>query len=528
MPHVVLSGRARDKCSSMSIDKSPTRRPTTDRSTARASEGSGAVIAADAVDVLDTEAAGGLVVRGGTLRVLSYATAVLVSVAGAALMLRHLGVVGFGRYTTIFSFITIVGALSDLGLTGIGLRQGAAGNREQRERVMRDILGMRLMTSSAGVALACLFAVVVGYPTVMVEGIALAGGGLLALVTLDSYTMQLQIGLKLGWTAALELLRQVVQTAVVVALVLGGASLLLFTGSQLPGVLTAAVIAGLLVRRTTRLTPSFNRAHWKQLAQDLLPYAAASAIGAVYFRVEIVLLSLVSTGTQTGLFSAAFRITEVVVGIPWLVASSALPVISRAVERDHERLAYALRRMFDASLAAGVGIAVAILLGAPFAIKVVAGSSYHDSIGVLRIQSATVAFTFLVTQWGFALLALKRTRALLVINAAALAIAVVTTVVLGSLDGANGASVALVSAEAVLAIGYALALQRSKPAVRVRLAIVPRVAVATILALAVAAVSSTPSLPMTAIGMTVYLLVLTLLGGLPPEVRELIPSRPRN
>ncbi|HSZ06049.1 MAG TPA: oligosaccharide flippase family protein [Solirubrobacteraceae bacterium] len=479
------------------------------------------------VDVLDTEAAGGLVVRGGGLRIVTYVAAVLISVAGASLMLRHLGVVDFGRYTTVFSFITIIGALSDLGLTGIGLRQAAVGDAAERERIVRNIIGMRLTTSTIGIAIACAFAIVVGYPAVMVEGIAIAGIGLLALVTQDSYVMQLQISLRLGWTAALEFTRTVGQTLVVVILVVAGASLLAFTGAQIPGAVLAGVIAMALVRHSTRLRPAFEREHWVRLARELLPYAAAAAIGAVYFRVEIVVLSLASTGVQTGLFSTAFRITEVVVGIPWLVASSALPVIARAAEHDRARLKNVLRQMFDASLTAGVGIAVAIFLGAQFAIAVVAGHKYRASVEVLQIQSIIVAFTFLMTQWGFALLALKRTRALLAVNALGLATAIVVTTVLGGAYGANGASVALISAEAALAIGYAFFLTRGGGDLSVRARTAPRVALAAAAAIGAGLISSTPSLVETIIGMTAYVLVLAATGGLPPELFELLPRRRR-
>jgi O-antigen/teichoic acid export membrane protein len=485
------------------------------------------VRAADAgeIDVLDTSAAGGLVIRGGALRVLSYICAVLVSIVGAALMLRHLGVVQFGRYTTVFAFITIIGALSDLGLTGVGLRQAAVGDRAERERVIRNVIGMRLTTSSIGIAVACLFGIVVGYPAVVVEGIAIAGVGLLGLVTLDSYAMQLQVSLRLGWTAALELLRQVGQTAVVVILVVAGASLLPFTGAQIPGILVASVIAALLVRHSSRLWPSFDRAAWMRMARELLPYAAASAIGAVYFRVEIVMLSLVSPGVQTGLFGTAFRITEVVVSIPWLVASSALPLIARAAENDPDRLRYALRQMFDVSLTAGVGIAVAMYLGARFAIEVVAGPKYQDAVEPLRIQSIVVAFTFLMTQWGFALLALKRTRALLAVNALALATAIALAAILGSMYGANGASVAVIGAEAVLALGYALFLNREGGFLRIRAGTAPRVALAAVAGIGVAEISSTSSFVATVIGVGVYLAVIAVTGGLPPELRELVPRR---
>src|SRR5262249_21365245 len=133
-------------------------------------------------DVLDSSSAGGLVVRGGTLRVLGYVLSIGISVLGAALMLRHLGVVDFGRYTTIFSLITIIAALTGLGLTGVALRQAAVASPEGRARIVRNLLGMRLVGTLAGIGIACAFAVVAGYPAVMVEGLAVAGVGLLGVV----------------------------------------------------------------------------------------------------------------------------------------------------------------------------------------------------------------------------------------------------------------------------------------------------------------------------------------------------------
>jgi O-antigen/teichoic acid export membrane protein len=493
--------------------------------TAEPSRPSDPAAGAEAPDLLDTRAAGGIVVRGGSLRVLSYLVAVLVSVVGAALMLRHLDVTEFGRYTTVLSLITVIAALSDLGLTAVGLRQAAVGDRAHREQVMRNVLGMRLTTSIIGVAAACAFGLAVGYPSEMVLGIVLAGGGLLLLVTLDSYTMRLQVGLRLGLTAGLELLRQTSATLVVVLLVIAGASFLPFTGSQIPGLALAALIAALVVSGSTGLMPSFDRAQWKQMARELLPFAAAVAIGAIYFRVEIVILSLFAPGHQTGLFSGAFRITEVVVAIPALVASSALPVVARFAEYDRARLPSVLHRMFHASLAAGVGIALAIFLGAPFALAVVAGPQYHSSIPVLRIQSVTVAFTFLVTQWGMTLLALKRTRALLVANALALAVAISATLALGGIGWARGASIALVVAEMLLAGSYTVALARQGVALRVRIGGVASVAVAAAMGVGVALLTGVSSLPATIIGVTIYLLVLALTGGLPPEIHDLVPAR---
>lgn len=72
------------------------------------------------VDILDTTEAGGVVVRGGTLRLVGYLSGLLLSVASISLLTRHLGVGQYGQYTTVLSLVTVVGAVTDAGMGGLG------------------------------------------------------------------------------------------------------------------------------------------------------------------------------------------------------------------------------------------------------------------------------------------------------------------------------------------------------------------------------------------------------------------------
>ena len=233
--------------------------------------------AEDPTAILDSPLASSKLVRGGTLRVIGYVVGVLVSVVGAAVMIRHLGVVSFGRYTTVLSLITIVGALSDLGLTGVGTREYAVRSPSERERLLRNLLGMRLAMSALGVAAMCAFGAIVGYPTVTIVGTAIGGVTLLALVTQDTATIPLNASLRLGWTASLEFMRQTGTALVIVILAVAGASLLPFIAATIPVGILVAAIAALLVRRQAALRPTFDRAQWRAMAIDVLPYAAAAA-----------------------------------------------------------------------------------------------------------------------------------------------------------------------------------------------------------------------------------------------------------
>jgi O-antigen/teichoic acid export membrane protein len=153
-------------------------------------------------DILDTAEAGGRAIRGGALRAAGYVVATLLALVSVPLLVRHLGVAGFGRYTTVVSLVAVVAGVTEAGLGSVALREYAALDPVARRPFMRDVLGARIMLTSAGVVAALAFAIVAGYPSDMVLGTLFAGLGLVLGVVQATYTVPLAAGLRLGWVTA--------------------------------------------------------------------------------------------------------------------------------------------------------------------------------------------------------------------------------------------------------------------------------------------------------------------------------------
>ena len=166
----------------------------------------------------------------------------------------------------------------------------------------------------------------------------------------------------------------------VVVLVLIGAGLLGVLAAPVPIAIVLVLLTAWLVRGTIPFVPAFDTRAWGRLLRLVLPYAAASAIGAVYVSLVVVLTSLVASQEETGYFSAAFRVFSVLSAVPSLLVASAFPILARAARDNRERLRYALQRLWDASLVIGAGAAVLTAVGAPVAIAVVAGPEYEPSV----------------------------------------------------------------------------------------------------------------------------------------------------
>ena len=118
-------------------------------------------------------------------------------------------------------------------------------------------------------------------------------------------------------------------------------------------------------------------------------------------------------------------------------------------------------RAFEGAVIAGGWVAVIIIIGAGFGIKIIAGPSGRPSVEVLRIMGIGVTATFVVASWGFVLLSLQQYRQLVVANVSALALAVALSLILIPDLHASGGAITTAVLELWLAGSYIVLLSRT-------------------------------------------------------------------
>jgi O-antigen/teichoic acid export membrane protein len=480
--------------------------------------------------VLDTEAAGGLIIRGGVLRLASYVTIVVLSLVPAVLLTRYLGAVTFGKYTTVISLVTIVALVTDTGMFNLGIREYAVLEGDERDAVMRSLLGLRVVLTLGGVLLATLFAISTGYSAALLAGTVVASLSTVALVMQHTLSIPLASELRIGVISVLEAVRQALMVLGLVALVALGAGVFPLLAVMLVVYMLLIPLTGVFVRKRISLRMGLRPAQWVALLRPTVSYSLATAVGAIYIYAAQIITSLATTPHQSGTFALPFRIFIITVAAPGLLVGGAVPLLARAARDDRERLAYALQRIFEVSLIVGVATAIGMFAGAPFIVKILAGpklAEYSGSIEVLRILGFTMIASFLIAGWGFALLSIKSYRALLLINGVGLLVSCVLTPILASAYGATGAAFAVLGGESTLAVSYVIALTRRHPELRPRLAIVPRIIAASVPALALAVALDLPSLALTVTVLAVYGLLILLTRAMPSEIIEVLPGRGR-
>lgn len=479
------------------------------------------------IDPLDAPTAGARAIRGGGVRVSGYVAGALVTLASVPLLIRHLGVVEFGRYMTVISLTAIVAGVTDAGLTAVALREYSLRGGSERDAFMRSLLGVRIVLTVVGVLVATVFTIIADYGADLVVGTLFAGSGLLISVAAGTLGIPLAAHLRLGWLTLADVAGKVLSVALVIGLVLASADVVAFLAVPVPvGLFVLATIV-VLVRGDVPLRPSLRVRELMALMRDTAALAVATVLSTFYARIVVVIMSLVATGLATGYFSTALRVIEVGIGLPMVLISTAFPILSRAARDDHDRLRYVLQRILEVALIGGVWLALVTFLGADLIISIVGGEQSAPAADVLRILSVALAAVFLNSSWQHGLLALRRHGDLLKANSAGLVLIVALTLVLVPSMGATGAAIAVVVAEGLLAAIAGALLLRAQPDLRPEGRVVPHVAAATAFGLAIALGFGWGDLVAVLVATVAYFGVLASSGAIPAELREALVTRLR-
>jgi O-antigen/teichoic acid export membrane protein len=467
------------------------------------------------------------VVRGGAARVAGFVLGNLFAAAGAVIALRYLGVEEFGRYGTVMALVAIVQGITDAGLSVTGAREvSLTHTTEDRRRLLAHILGLRIALTGVGVLGAVAFAALVGYDSTLVAGTAIAGAGVFLISVQSAMLIPLSVDLRNGALTLNEVLRQGLLVAGFILLALIGADLIDFFVLQVVAGVALLLVTPVLVARSDLVLPRWTTRELRKLAAIGIPVAIAAVLMAVYFRVVVVLMSLLSDDAeQLGFVVTSTRIFELAAALPLMLSGVILPVMTVAARDNPVRLRYVIQEMTQAMALGGGLLLIVILLAAEPILEILGGSEYVGAAPVLRIQAIAVLTLFVSAAWSPALIGMHKQGAVAAATAVGLGVVLVAGVILIPLWDAEGAAAAAALADLfVVSIQYVL-LRRAGPGRELKGWFVPRWLVAAGLAMAVALIPGLPALVDGALAAVIFVGAAFALKIVPAGIADLLPGR---
>ncbi len=213
------------------------------------------------------------------------------------------------------------------------------------------------------------------------------------------------------------------------------------------------IVAFLLVRR---MFPSFLYHKEKRmvvrevkaLAKKALPLVGVSFFGFIYYKIDIVLLGLLSTNEQVGFYNASYRIIEASLLIPMIVTNTLYPRLALSWVNNFERFSRTFKKAVAALLLVSLLVAMSIVtLSTPIVVTLF-GREFQPSAEILCLLAGTVVMVYpgyLMTQ---SLVILGKQKGYLFVTISAAVINIVLNCFFIPLWQAKGAAAATIITEA--------------------------------------------------------------------------------
>lgn len=459
------------------------------------------------------------VVRGGVQRAAGFVATNLLTAIGAVALLRHLGVEDFGRYGTVIALLSIVQGVSDAGLTMTATRELSLRESDRRRELLAHVLGLRMALTGVAVLAAVGFAALAEYDRDMVLGTLVAGGGVFLMSVQSAMLLPLMVELRNGRVAISETLRQGLLTTAFLVLALAGAALLSFFVAQLVAGVVLLALTPLLLAREHMVRPRWGLQELRALTAVGLPVAVATVLGVLYLRLLVVLMSLVSgSEREIGYYVTSTRIVELFVGLPFLLITVSLPVMTVAARDNEGRVNYVTARTTEIMAIGGVLIALVLAIAADPLVHLLGGDQYGPAGDVLRIQALVLPFVFLAAAWTPTLLGMGRAGVLVAASSLGALMLLGTGLLLIPELEAEGAALAAVAGDVTVCVVTYVLLVRVGPGRSISLMGLGRIALAAIPAVTIGLVDVVPDAVGAALAATVFVAAAVALRAVPPEI----------
>lgn len=304
---------------------------------------------------------------------------------------RTLGRGGMGAYTIILTFTGLCELIATLGLGSLIVR-GIAATPGRLSYYVSGAVGVALLATALVLPVMLIVVHVLHYSTEIAVGIRLLTWSLLVSI-LQQYALSICEGLQdMRLRAILSVTDTAGRLATGTFMVLHGHGVLgIIQGMILVRVVTT-VIAFVVLWRHTGLSINFRAMSQSSvnLAFAGLPFLLMTIASAVFWSVNTLMLSKLTSVENVGIYNAASRITDILKTLLFSYQIALLPMMSASFVRSgHE-----FRQECNASIKYLVILTIPMAMGvsvlAPRIIYLVFGSQFVSSGPILQVLAWTV------------------------------------------------------------------------------------------------------------------------------------------
>lgn len=301
----------------------------------------------------------------------------LISLVYGIALSRYLGAAGFGNIGAAIAVTALAYVFVDFGLVPLMVRD-VARNHDLVDGYASNVVGVKLvLIVLVNVGLA-VFLAVSTYSTelILIVWIYSLNSALAAIVGVGVAGLQ---GLEeMHKPALLQLGRDVLNVSLSLTAIALHAGILAIVWASVAATAVQLVVMGVIAARYgVRASLSLVKVRFARgLLLESLPFATFVLLATLYGQLAVVMVSLLMSIRETGLYAAAVTVSGFVAMFPAVFAQTVFPVFSKYHASRPEMLRVSYEKMFKYLVILGFGLSPAAALAAKDALRLVLGEEY--------------------------------------------------------------------------------------------------------------------------------------------------------
>lgn len=301
---------------------------------------------------------------------------------------------GFGDYTIVLTFVYIFSVLADLGLYSIVARDISREGADEK-RIINNAFTFRVVAGFFILGMAYFFSLPFPYSSEVKTGIAIAAAGYWVLSNTQVLTGLFQKHLAVDKLAVAEIGGRIMQLVFVWYFTSNNFGFLYVVLAIFLGSMVNFFMVLKFASKYVKIRFEFDFFFWKKLLKESVPLAIAAILVLIYFKLNLIFLSLMKDSEAVGVYGLAFKIMENLIFFPAMIVGLTMPIMSRYIFTDREKFRSIAQRTLNFLLIAVVPVIVGVIMTSEKIIRLFSSSGFNDSPKVLNILMIALGFIFL-------------------------------------------------------------------------------------------------------------------------------------
>lgn len=244
------------------------------------------------------------------------------------LIARYFGVAGYGDFVKITSFVALFYLAVDFGINAIFLRE------DEKLIHFKEIFYLRLLIALVVFIVTNLIALIlpfnsllgIGFSAPVKLGIFVFSFTLFFQSIIFSTSAVFQKESKYNLFSYSVILGAILNLLLIIFIIYLKGSILEVIVSYLIGSIVTAML-GLILARKKIFPLSFNYNFSKKIILSSLPLGIMLVFNLVYFRVDTILLSLLKTSSDVGIYGLSYKFFDFLIALPLFLSNSLYPFL---------------------------------------------------------------------------------------------------------------------------------------------------------------------------------------------------------